>query len=378
MWKKLIHYYEEKSDSLDKVLKMFIRTNSGGISLSSSDLIFSIISAEWSSKHKNNGDFNAREEIDALIEEVSTKFKFKISVKFILKTYLVLFKNNIRFIPEHFIDQDLDKFKDEWEKIRQSIIWTFELLSKHLNFDNKKFVALNAAIPIIYQIYYSDGYYNKILTSQDKETEREENKKNILKWLILTFINQIFSDSTDSVLQKIRNVLLERKEKSNLFPFPIKEIAEDFKSDTSKNYKLDNATLEDLIKKAKRDEPITWYLLSLIYSDLVEKFSDLEQDHMHPRSALEDFFKKNINNNYPGWKKDIDSLGNLQLLTSTDNNRKRDKSLKNWVEGLKKNKKDLFISEETSLEPKDFQEFIKNRRENMKTKLIEIIESLSK
>ena len=81
-------------------------------------------------------------------------------------------------------------------------------------------------------------------------------KKNILKWLSLTFVNQIFSDSTDSVLQKIRNVLLERKKKSNLFPFPIKEIAEEFKSDTSKNYKLNDNILEDLIKKAKIDKPI--------------------------------------------------------------------------------------------------------------------------
>ena len=99
---------------------------------------------------------------------------------------------------------------------------------------------------------------------------------------------------------------------------------------------------------------------------------------MHPKSVLEAFRKKLTNSERTAWKEDIDSLGNLQLLTSTENNRKRDMSLKNWVEGLKKNKKDLFISEETSLEPEDFQEFIKNRRENMKTKLIEIIESLSK
>lgn len=377
--KKLIHYYEEKSHNLDKVLKMFISTNSGGISLSSSDLIFSIISSKWSSKHKNNGDFNAREKIDDLIQDVSRKFNFEIPPKFILKTYLVLFKDNIRFIQEHFIPQDLDQFKNEWVKIRQSIIWTFELLSKHLNFDNKKFVALNAAIPIIYQIYYSYEQYEKILKHSVHLKLKEENEKNIFKWLNLTFIKKIFSNSSDLILQKIRKVLLNKKnENPSLFPFPLKEIAEEFNKDTSKNYKLEDKMLTDLIKRAKKDEPTTWYLLFLLYPDLVKKYDKLVQDHMHPKSFLEKMFEQNRDLRYDDWQKDIDSLANLQLLTSDDNLSKSNKPLKDWVEGLKKNKKDLFISEETSLEPEDFPKFIEDRRENMKTKLIEIIESLSK
>lgn len=47
--KQLISFFEETEKNLDKVLNIFIRVNSGGVKLSYSDLLMSILTASFSS-----------------------------------------------------------------------------------------------------------------------------------------------------------------------------------------------------------------------------------------------------------------------------------------------------------------------------------------
>ncbi|WRB61015.1 DUF262 domain-containing protein [Helicobacter pylori] len=47
--KQLISFFEEKEKNLNKVLNIFIRVNSGGVKLSYSDLLMSILTASFSS-----------------------------------------------------------------------------------------------------------------------------------------------------------------------------------------------------------------------------------------------------------------------------------------------------------------------------------------
>ncbi|GAA9905225.1 hypothetical protein VN0798_10870 [Helicobacter pylori] len=46
---QLISFFEEKEKNLNKVLNIFIRVNSGGVKLSYSDLLMSILTANFSS-----------------------------------------------------------------------------------------------------------------------------------------------------------------------------------------------------------------------------------------------------------------------------------------------------------------------------------------
>ena len=75
---RLIAYFEETSQDLDKVLNVFIRTNSGGTVLSYSDLLLSIATAQWN-------QIDARKEIHALVDELNaTRFGFALSKDFVL------------------------------------------------------------------------------------------------------------------------------------------------------------------------------------------------------------------------------------------------------------------------------------------------------
>ncbi len=59
---KFINIYEEKSQEYDKVVEIFIRTNTGGVKLEYSDILLSTATAKW----KN---LNARKEIYSFTDE---------------------------------------------------------------------------------------------------------------------------------------------------------------------------------------------------------------------------------------------------------------------------------------------------------------------
>lgn len=63
--KKIINFYLEKENNLDKVLNIFIRINSAGTKLNYSDLLLSIATAQW-----NN--INARDEIYKVVDELNS------------------------------------------------------------------------------------------------------------------------------------------------------------------------------------------------------------------------------------------------------------------------------------------------------------------
>ena len=60
----VINFYEEESQAIEKVLNIFIRTNSGGTVLSYSDLLLSIATAQWEER-------DARSAINTLVDALN-------------------------------------------------------------------------------------------------------------------------------------------------------------------------------------------------------------------------------------------------------------------------------------------------------------------
>ena len=61
MWKSIhnagtLYFYEETDQDVEKVLDIFIRVNSGGTTLSYSDLLLSIATAQWGGTRRPRGD----------------------------------------------------------------------------------------------------------------------------------------------------------------------------------------------------------------------------------------------------------------------------------------------------------------------------------
>lgn len=360
--KPLINYYLQEEQEPDVVLDIFIRANSGGTPLSFSDLLMSIASANWKK-------IDARKEIDSIVEEINGIGRpgFLIDKDFVLKTCLVLFVDNIRFQLKNFTYENVQLFERHWEEIKKSIIAAFTLFEK-LGFNNSTFRAKNAAIPIIYYIYYknlADIIVKANYDAKDKEV--------ITKWLILTFIKSIFGGQTDTVLITMRKVFKE----TNIKKFPAQELMDAFKNDPARNYSFDDEFLDGLLE-AQKDSNDAFYVLHLLYPNLDYYNQTFHQDHLHPATIFRDSNKlvaaiPEEDREFAANPKNWNSVANLQFLNESFNESKNSTPLIDWASNNKKTKKELYVHDTTSLDIKDFKLFIEDRRNVIKEYLKNIV-----
>jgi uncharacterized protein with ParB-like and HNH nuclease domain len=348
---KLINFYMEDEQSPDKVLEVFIRTNSGGTPLSFSDLLMSIASANWE-------QMDARKEIERIINDVYLIGRpgFRINKDFILKTCLVLLIDNIKFQLKNFSHENVQLFETNWQRIRKSIYAGFSL-SEKIGFNDVTLRAKNAVIPIIYYIYHKNLEDDII-----KQAHHAIDRKIIQKWLNLTLIKSIFGGQSDNVLSAMRKEI--RSHITEPY-FPINEIIYAFKSNPTKNYSLDDDFIEGLLR-TPFESTDSFYILSLLYPDLDYYNQDFNKDHMHPASF---FYNEHYKTKVPqaDWEfyrdpNNWNTILNLQLLNGSLNKSKHDKSLAEWVQLHQIDYNAQLIPKGIDLLESNFVEFISERK----------------
>lgn len=359
---KLINYYLEKTQEIDVVLDIFIRTNSGGEPLNFSDLLMSITTANWT--------LDARKEIPDVVNKVFAigNPNFLINKDFVLKTCLVLFSDNIKFQVKNFNQSQVLVFEENWDRIKKSIIEAFTLLA-NWGFNNSSVRAKNAVIPIIYFIYQKH-----IEDDINNKAKFLDEKKEMRKWLTLSLLKGVFGGQSDAVLTNIRKVLLAN---INFPSFPLKQIKDEFKTNPSKNLSFDDDFINGLLT-IQKDDANCYPVLSLLYSHLNFEIQPYHKDHLHP----EDYFRKckqadfNTIEDFNFYKdsENWNSIVNLQLLNGSLNQSKLATPLIDWVRDNNIDKVNQLIPTDVSLDIKDFREFIDKRKELLKDKFKEITE----
>ncbi len=177
--KGAISYYQERSQSLDKVLNIFIRINSGGTILSYSDLLLSIATAQWDAK-------DAREEIISFVEQINCIGDgFNFNKDFVLKSCLVLsdFKD-IAFKVDNFNKANMLIIENNWETITEAIRIAVELVSS-FGYSSETLTSNNALIPIAYYLMKINAK-DIFVTSSHNFEERSK----IKRWLVLSLIKK--------------------------------------------------------------------------------------------------------------------------------------------------------------------------------------------
>ena len=92
---EIINYFEVETDSIDSVLDIFVRVNSGGTVLSKSDLLFSTIVSHWD---------KARDEIDKLLSEINKIGEgYRFSNDFVMRAclYILAMSVSLQLAPFH-------------------------------------------------------------------------------------------------------------------------------------------------------------------------------------------------------------------------------------------------------------------------------------
>jgi len=361
--KGVLSYYKETSQSLDKVLNIFIRINSGGTKLSYSDLLLSIATAQWETK-------SAREEIITIVDEVNNIGNgFNIDKDFILKSSLILSDfRDFAFKVDNFNKKNMLKIEDNWDKITRAIKLSVQLVSS-FGYDRETLSSNNALIPIAYYLYKIQAK-DSFITSNSNIND----KKNIKKWLVLSLIKRAFSGQPDNVLRPIRELI----NKENISLFPLEEIIEKFKG-TNKTLIFSDEDIENLTFY-KYGQSFTFSILSLLYPtlDFRNKF---HIDHIFPKSLFKTTFlrKKGLNDKEIETFQDyVNYIGNLQLLEAIPNIEKQDDEFETWVNSTYSTsveRKEYFekhyIPQNIKLDFNNFIEFFNERKKLLQEKFKE-------
>ncbi|MFA8032625.1 GmrSD restriction endonuclease domain-containing protein [Helicobacter pylori] len=341
--KQLISFFEEKEKNLNKVLNIFIRVNSGGVKLSYSDLLMSILTASFSS--------DIREKMNELVDALKEKGFSNVGQDQVLKTCLLLIGKDTTFELKNFNKKNIKEIEENWEKITESIYNATKLLE---TFGYVKYLGSAYILSTLAYFYF-------LKQKMDKNDEEQA-----LKFVRNAQITSYFTPSTDTKLSIISHSIKEAR------------AFEEFNHNLAKHQtcplKITNDAIEGMVffNSHTRVFPV----LQILYPNLNYKTTTFHIDHIYPKSK----FKKGNEKLDKDFYDCGNHLYNLQLLEGQENSAKKDKDPEVWLkeeyqneQAIEEYKKRNYIDPTLKLEWENIKEFRKKREEAIIKRLKEVL-----
>ncbi|MCQ2783504.1 DUF262 domain-containing protein [Helicobacter pylori] len=340
---KLISYFEETEKNLNKVLNIFIRVNSGGVKLSYSDLLMSILTASFSS--------DIREKMNELVDALKDKGFSNMGQDQVLKTCLLLIGKDTTFELKNFNKKNIKEIEDNWEKITESIYNAAELLE---NFGYTGYLGSAYILSSLAYFYFLNSKMN------------ENDQKQALKFVRNAQITSYFTPSTDTKLNNIANSMKDAP------------TFESFNHNLAKHQtcplKITNDAIEEMMCSSSHAR--VFPILQILYPNLNYKTTTFHIDHIYPKSK----FKKENKKLDKDFYECGNHLYNLQLLEDAENQAKKDKDPEVWLKeeyrderAIEEYKKRNYIDPNLKLEWENIKEFREKREEAIIEKLKEVL-----
>jgi hypothetical protein len=363
----VLNYFVEESQDINRVLDIFIRTNEGGTPLRFSDLLMSIMSANWE---------DARDRVDELVNLIRTEFGFSIDRDFVMKAAVMITDADVRFRARNFDASNVTKIRDAWDDIRDAIVESFRMIAS-FGLNDASLRAKNAVLPIAYYVFHKGRNEvtgaRGLFTTINKPVAHRSERMKMRQWLLMSLLRAVFGRAADTLLTSLRRVIRDNIDDPD--GFPLEKILAGFRG-TARDLTFDDAFVDRLLSTQK-DDPNCYSILALLQPDI-----DIQQllhaDHLHPAADFSkhrldgrDFLdgKAELRSFYED-RENWNGVGNLWLLTESENTSKQDKPLKDWLEPRHgKTTLDPLIPAGTSLDFADFKDFIEQRRAFLKAKL---------
>lgn len=360
-----INYYLETDQDADKVLDIFVRVNSGGTTLSYSDLLLSMATNQW--QH-----LDAREEVRALIQQLNTggPREFSFSKDMALKTALLIAGVDVRFRVSNFTQDNMKKVEATWEQARDSLLRAATLVDM-FGFSSRTLTADSVVVAIAYYLHcrgLSDSYLHSSADSADRAA--------IQKWVTRSLLKRgIWGSGLDTLLTRLRRAIDEHGQHG----FPTDTIEQEMAA-LGKSLSFDPTEIDELLQMRYGGQR-TFSVLSLLYPglDLTKEF---HEDHIFPRSRFT--AKRLAGAGIPAdqidkYRDAVDCLPNLQLLAGVPNVEKRAKLPACWLKtAFSSDAQRAVYMHDNDLDglPLDlaaFLDFYNQRKERMRQRLLKIL-----
>lgn len=352
---RLLNYYEEKSQEYDKVVEAFIRANTGGVKLEYSDILLSTATAKWV-------NLNAREEIHSFTDNINAIGSgYSFGKDFVLKGCLYLTDDlPIQYKVKNFTRTNLEKIENNWDNITDNIEMTVQLMHK-FGFNDKSLVAKIALLPISF--YLGKLKPKNFIDSTDKNDVRNQNI--IQKWLIITLLKNAFGGSSDTILKNLQETINAQTDFSF---FPYEALNKRLNIEATFN----DTEIENLLA-TNYSTKYSYLILSLLYPDRDWKGKKFHEDHIFPKSeftATKLKARGYDTDRILEYQKHFNSIGNLQLLTDSENLEKSAEDFETWFSTRDSNFKDRnTIPTISTYNFDNFLEFITERKKLLVQKL---------
>ncbi len=346
--KPLISFFEETEKNLNKVLNIFIRVNSGGVKLSYSDLLMSILTASFSS--------DIRERMNELVDALKDKGFSNMGQDQVLKTCLLLIGKDTTFELKNFNKKNIKEIEDNWEKITKSIYNATKLLE---NFGYAGYLGSAYILSSLAYFYFLNSKMN------------EEDKEQARKFVRNAQITSYFTPSTDTKLNNIANSMKDAP--------TFESFNHNLATHETSPLKITNDAIEEMMCSSSHAR--VFPILQILYPNLNYKTTTFHIDHIYPKSK----FKKENKKLDKDFYECGNHLYNLQLLEGAENQAKKDKDPEVWLkeeykdnqQAIEEYKKRNYIDPNLKLEWENIKEFREKREEAIIKTLKEVLLSKS-
>lgn len=359
---KPMNYFLVSDQDADKVLEIFVRVNSGGTTLSYSDLLLSMATNQWQ-------ELDAREEVRSLVSEINSNAgrQFSFSKDVVLKTALTIADVDVRFKVTNFTQGNMAKVEAAWPQIKGALLRAATLLQQ-FGYNERNLTANSVIVPVAHYLHLrraGDSYLDSTADAADRLA--------LQRWVTRSLVKRgIWGSGLDTLLTRIRDALRTNSTSG----FPVAAVEEAMAA-VGKSLAFDSAEIDELLN-LKYAGQRTFSVLSVLYPglDLSKKF---HEDHIFPKSRFTK--KKLLDAGVPldsidDYLAAVNLLPNLQLLAGTANIEKQDGLPTEWIDTAfpSEDKRSTYLAEndldDLPLDLADFTSFFEQRKQRIRTRLL--------
>jgi hypothetical protein len=304
-------YADETVDQVfkntDEVLEIFIRTNSGGTKLDPSDLIFSVVKAEWG---------GVQSMFEEYLDEINQRGNFAFTTDDLLRMCLVLTGQGAAYSLDKFRGKDAKRnvatIKGSWPAVSDTIKWIADFARDDAQLKSDKLlISYNALLPLMAYVYHR-GPSNVGLA--DKNAMR--------RWLYRVLLERQFGGAAVTTVNRCVNVIT--KEFSPGSPFPEQVLYRELGL-------TEEPSQESILDRGKRSPSESVLPLFVAYMDSGLAFPTInpfhggntpEVDHIIPKAKLERIYADA--GRTPEYAL-INNIGNYRVIAKAENRHKGDK-----------------------------------------------------
>lgn len=365
-----VAYYEETSQDIEHVLNIFIRRNSGGTTLSYSDLLLSIATSQWST-------LDARKEVHQLVDDLNRIGPgLGLTKDFVLKAGLMLTDiASVGFQVRNFTQANMVILQDKWQSIRDALVETVQLVAS-FGFDGNSIRATSALHPIAYYLY-------SIGAPSDFDTSRSysDDRRAIHGWLIRSILKKsgIWGSGLDTLLTALRDVIRQ----SDGTGFPSEQMRR-VMAQSGKSLEFSEEEVEDLADMGIADRRL-FSMLALLSPFINFHYHKFHIDHVFPKSRFTENRLRHsgiVADQIENYLDCCNRIGNLQLLDGAANLEKRAKLPRDWMleafpsEDARRHYAEKYLLERIPHEMTGFLDFYETRRSRLQEQIASLVNSV--